>query len=268
MQVSVVIPTYNRAVLLNKLIDSLPNDIDRIIINDDNLSLAQKRNLGFSYSVGEFVLFIDDDNYLQKGAIDALVSAFNDDCIGIVGMVALYANKKEYIADGGSNRILITGFTTGINTNKDIKQIIEPYEVDEVANAFMVRRDLFLKLGGFDEKTFPIDLDEADLCLRARKLGYKVIVSPEAITYHDSITYSCFPDFRREKSAFYMGRNRVLFQRKHLNKLSLVVYAVAFLPLFITSYVGCLLIRRKFNMIYFFIKGVWHGIRNKKENIY
>lgn len=48
---------------------------------------------------------------------------------------------------------------------------------------FAMRRDIFLELGGFDEKIF-IYLDEVDLHKRIRKLGGRVLLYPNIIILH------------------------------------------------------------------------------------
>lgn len=267
-KVSVIIPTIKgREQLLNKLLASLPDDCEQIIVPDEGLSLAQKRNKGATQSTGEHLLFIDDDNYTDSFAIQTLIICLGIKGVGVVGMMACYHDNPTKIADGGSRRNYLTGFTQGINTNKDRYTIdCAPYEIDEVANAFMIKRELFMKLNGFDNRRFPTELDEADLCYRAHKLGYKTMICPMAVCYHQSITYSRIPDFRRPKNAYFMGRNRVLFQRKHLDVDWFDVYCMIFLPMFVLSYSLCLLYRRKLGMLYHFLKGVIDGLRNNLRN--
>ena len=140
-------------------------------------------------SEGKYILFIDDDNWLKPGAIDEILKNMRDD-IGVMGLVACYDNDPDRIADGGSMRNYATGFMTGLYTNTDIKNLpAEPYEVDEVANAFVIRRQLFRNMGGFDQLNFPIDLDEADLCRRIKGMGKKVVMCPTAQCCHKSITW-------------------------------------------------------------------------------
>lgn len=45
----------------------------------------------------------------------------------------------------------------------------------------MVRRELFNELGGLDGDTFPRALGDADLCLRAREMGYLIVWTPFAV---------------------------------------------------------------------------------------
>ena len=268
-QVSVIIPTMKgREALLEKLLKSLPEDVEKIVVGDDNLLLAAKRNKGARQAKGKYLLFIDDDNYIKEFSVSMMVKDFSEN-IGVMGMVACYDDKKRRVADGGSYRTYLTGFTQGQHTNAAILDLpLSFYLVDEVANAFMIPREVFDAAGGFDELNFPIDLDEADICKRIIDMGYLVAMNPRAICYHKSQTYSHVPDFRRPMNAYFMGRNRILYQKKHLSKLKLAVYFAIFCPIFVFAYAACLLYRRKPAMVIHFLKGVRDGISGRKENPY
>lgn len=277
-KVSVIIPTMKgREHLLLRLCATIPSECETIIVDADWMLLAEKRNYGAARARGEYLLFIDDDNYLKPGAIDEMIYRFRPE-MGVMGMTACYHNKKMRIADGGSFRSYISGFTWGERTNEKVYKYnwfatlrdrdMNWYEVDEVANAFMIPRQVFFEVGGFDQANFPIDLDEADICKRIKDMGYIVVMSPHAVCYHNSVTYSHVPDFRRPMNAYFMGRNRILFQKKHLSKLKLAVYFVVFFPVFVLSYSACLLYRRKPAMVWHFIKGVVDGILGRKKNQY
>ena len=191
------------------------------------------------------------------------------DDIGIMGITACYDNDPDRVADGGSMRNYTSGFMKGMYTNTDIKDLpAEPYEVDEVANAFVIRRQLFRNLGGFDQLNFPIDLDEADLCKRVKNTGKKIMMCPTAQCCHKSITYSWIPDFRRPMNAYFMGRNRILFQKKHLHPVKLALHYVCWLPVFVLGYVSALTYRKKYNLIPHFLKGVFDGLFNRSQNPY
>ena len=270
MQVSVIIPTMKgREAMLEKLLSTIPDKYEKIVVGDEDLLLAAKRNKGAKKAKGEYLFFVDDDNYLEPQAIEWALEAIEKEGVGIVGFMACYDDKKNYIADGGSNRNYLTGFTTGVYTNffwPDIGH--KPYEVDEVANAFMIHAEDFFMLYGFDEKNFPIDLDEADLCKRIKDLGMKVMMCPMARCYHKSQTYSHIPDFRRPRNAYFMGRNRVIYQRKFNNPLRYWVYIGVFMPVFVGFYSMSLIWRRKPLMIWHFMRGVIDGIFGRRKNRY
>lgn len=270
--ISVIIPTIKgREELLNKLLASLPEDVETIIVDDEDLLLAAKRNKGAKKATGEYLFFIDDDNYLKDFALVKMLEQF-DETIGVMGMTACYQDKKMRIADGGSLRNMITGFTKGLRTNESVWDIYdygdELYDVDEVANAFMIRRDVFEEAGGFDEENFPIDLDEADLCKRIKNMGYRVVMNPKAICYHKSITYNGIPNFRRCQSAYFLSRNIIFYQRKHLNALPYCVFIIFFLPIRICFYLFALVWNKNIQMIPSMMKGYLDGLRSKKENSY
>ncbi len=57
-------------------------------------------------------------------------------------------------------------------------------EVDIVVGCFfLLKRELWERLGGFDSKYFMYG-EEADMCLRAAKLGYSPMITPEAQIMH------------------------------------------------------------------------------------
>ena len=269
-KLSVIIPTMKgREELLNRLKSSIPLGCEVITVDDEDLLLAAKRNKGGRLATREYLLFIDDDNYLEEGAIEQAFKVAEQVKVGVVGLMACYDDRKRFIADGGSKRNYLTGFTTGVNTNKNWSYIShEPYEVDEIANAFMMHSELFFELQGLDEQNFPIDLDEADFCKRVKDFGLKVVMCPRAKVYHRSQTYSPIPDFRRPLNAYCMGKHRQTFQRKHLSSLRYCVYVCFFLPVFVGFYTASLVWRRKFQLIPHFIRGVIDGLLGRRKNPY
>lgn len=49
--------------------------------------------------------------------------------------------------------------------------------------AFMIRTDVFIELGGFDEEFFA-HMEEIDLCWRMQHLGYTLKYIPDSVVYH------------------------------------------------------------------------------------
>ncbi len=60
----------------------------------------------------------------------------------------------------------------------------EPMEVESVIGAFfLVRREVWEKLGGMDERFF-FFLEETDFCLRARQAGFATVHLPQVSVWH------------------------------------------------------------------------------------
>jgi GT2 family glycosyltransferase len=51
----------------------------------------------------------------------------------------------------------------------------------------LVRRSVFLELGGFDEVGLAVAYNDVDFCLRLRERGYSIIYTPHArVRHHES----------------------------------------------------------------------------------
>ena len=86
-------------------------------------------------------------------------------------------------------------------------------EVDYVPGAvFLARREVFERVGLFDERFF-FGGETADLCARARAMGYRSFVDLEALADHDA---RATPKSRRETLyTYYSLRNRMLYVWKY-----------------------------------------------------
>ena len=62
----------------------------------------------------------------------------------------------------------------------------QPALVEQPAGAFlMVRRDVWKKLGGFDEQFYPIWFEDVDFCRRAVDEGYQIAYVPSVTARHE-----------------------------------------------------------------------------------
>src|SRR3990167_4645047 len=113
-KVSVIIPTMKgREAMLAKLISTIPKKYEIIVVDDEDILLAAKRNKGANKATGEYLFFVDDDNYLEPGAIEVALQLVSKPLIGVVGFMACYDDRPDVVADGGSRRNYLTGFTSG-----------------------------------------------------------------------------------------------------------------------------------------------------------
>jgi GT2 family glycosyltransferase len=86
--------------------------------------------------------------------------------------------------------------------------------VDTYSAAF--RKDVFWKIGGFDE-SFPVaNNEDTDLSYKLSKLGYRMVFNPEAIVYHLN-----HPDTiqRYARLKFWRGYWRMVVYRRYPDKM-------------------------------------------------
>ena len=169
-----------------------------LIESETNLGFARANNLAATSAVGDWLLLINPDTETRPGmldAFDAFVSTHREN--GIVG-------GRTFYPDGSLNpyscarrmtvwSLLCAAF--GLSRAFPGSSIFNPEqmggwarnsvkEVDIVIGCLcFIRADIWAKLGGFDDAFFMYG-EDADLCLRARELGARPIISPDIRIVH------------------------------------------------------------------------------------
>ncbi len=101
-----------------------------------------------------------------------------------------------------------------------------------------MRRDLWERLGGLDERFF-VYFEEVDFCLRARQAGFRTVYLATARAFHRGAGTS---EQIRARRLFYALRSRLQFAAKHFSAPDLAVTAAATLGLEpVTRTIGALL---------------------------
>ena len=88
-------------------------------------------------------------------------------------------------------------------------------QVDQVIGAFfLVRREVFNAIGGFDERFF-VYFEEVDMALRAKQAGWFSMYFADARAFHKG---GGTTDQVRSRRLFYSLRSRLLYGRKHFRR--------------------------------------------------
>ena len=234
---SVVIPTYNRKLILEKCLRALERQqlvdgskvtgYEIVLVDDgstdgtvewllfnaatfphvralwqDHQGPSAARNLGVEQAIGDTIIFIDSDlvvteNFLQAHA-DALVQG------------------QQHL---GSDRVFTYGRV--INTCNFDNPTSEPYKLTDFSAAYFatgnvaIARHWLLTAGLFDTRFQLYGWEDLELGVRLKKLGLKLIKCPAAVGYH------WHPPFALEQipslidKEIQRGRMGVLFYQKH-----------------------------------------------------
>ena len=140
-------------------------------------------NRGARASRGRYILFLNDDLYLTPGAVRQMkLSACQQD-VAIVG--GLWRYPDGTIQHGGGNRGHGDVGFGHLDWRKKEQSIFDPVEMEFVTAAcMMVRREAFYQVGAFGEE-FGNYSEDADLCMKVRQAGWKVVYNPRATGTHD-----------------------------------------------------------------------------------
>lgn len=169
-----------------------------LIARSDNLGFAGGNNLAATRANGEYLLLLNPDTVVLDHAVDRLVAfARTRPEAGIWGGRTVFADMSLN-RDCCWQRMTLwntfcrTSGLTGIFHRSRIFNA-EAYgdwqrdherDVDIVQGSFfLIRRDFWNALGGFDPEFFMYG-EEADLCLRARARGARPRMTPEAQIVH------------------------------------------------------------------------------------
>ncbi len=188
-----------------------------LIENKKNLGWAGGNNVGIRYALrrGASAIFIlANDAVVTEDALDILEKRLNmDKKIGIVGPKIYFAGKKNVLANAGGfiMKHRYFGYDRGMH-QVDNGQYDSPIAVDFITGAAMlIKRELFEKVGLFDEELF-IYYEDGDLCFRARKNGYICFFEPKANVYHVG---GATTKFGSALHVYYTTRNHLRFIEKH-----------------------------------------------------
>jgi len=165
---------------------------------DRNIGFAAANNLAARRAKGEWLLLLNPDTVVLDGAIDRIVRF-----TAVRPGHGIYGGRTVF-ADGSLNPTSCWGRMTlwsafcrasGLSSVFRNSRVFDPEslgcwrrdtvrEVDIVTGCFLlIQRELWERLGGFDEAFFMYG-EEADLNLRAKKLGARSIICPEATIIH------------------------------------------------------------------------------------
>jgi GT2 family glycosyltransferase len=238
--VSIIIPVYNQwhytySCFLSILKNTKGIDYEVIIADDvssdetkeineyvENVIVVRnEKNLGFlrncknaaEHARGKYLLFLNNDTNVQEGWLDALLDVFEKDKkVGLVGSKLVYPDGKLQEAGG-----IIWKDGTGWNYGKGDDPNKSEYnylkEVDYVSGAsILLKRDLWNKIGGFDERYERAYYEDTDLAFEVRARGYKVMYQPKSIVIHFEGVSCGTSEQTGEKS--YQKKNRETFVEK------------------------------------------------------
>lgn len=169
-----------------------------LIRSAENLGFARANNVACARARGDMLLLLNPDTLVLDGAIDRLVAfAAQRPEAGIWGGRTVYADGRLNPTSCWRRMTLWSSLCRGLGLSvlcggsslfngeampgwmRDSER-----EVDIVTGCFLlIRRDLWERLGGFDEGFFMYG-EEADLCLRARAIGARPRFTPDATIVH------------------------------------------------------------------------------------
>jgi len=212
--VSAVIPTYNSEKTLEKCLKSIRRqtyrNLEIIVVDkfskDRTVEIAKRygariiydegertraKNIGLKKAEGKYVLFVDSDMELSKEVVEECVNFIeSDENIGGVIIPERSIGKSFWVKVRDFER----SFYVGI----------------EVESARFFRKDLALKVGGFDEDV--VFFEESTLPQKIEKLGYNVRARIRAEILHHEENFSLLKWLKKK---YYYGKTALNYIKRY-----------------------------------------------------
>jgi GT2 family glycosyltransferase len=199
-----------------------PEDLKDIpctwLVPDRNIGFGGACQLGATTRRADVYAFFNAHITIDRTSVERCVTAFDVEDVGIASPFAYYPGSGKPTVDWKYarcirtySRILRLPISVPIKDDR-IDGEMSPAELldsDWAAGAVIFCRHEVIKNVGWDGSYF-LGVEDVDICVRAKKSGWRVVAVPSAIAFHtgESTRASII-------AAYYAPRNKLWFARKY-----------------------------------------------------
>ncbi len=149
-----------------------------VLVRNDKNGCSSGRNLGVKHAKGEYICFLDSDQWVISDLwLEATLDAFEKNKgVGAIAWNAGWFNHDDVrgpIVDGYDQRAIKSSRYLARN---DVAYL--------ATSGFLMHKDLFEEIGGFDEFFDPTCYEDTDLSLKVRYAGYEILYCPYMAIMH------------------------------------------------------------------------------------
>jgi GT2 family glycosyltransferase len=185
-----------------------------IMALDSNDGFCKPNNLAAKQAKGEYLVFLNNDIVLGPDFFKHLDDAIQEYSPDLLAVRMLQLRKPDlidnagiYFAFYGAGRQRFLGLRQDHNQAMQSRTGLTPSGA-----CFVIRREVFLQLGGFDESLF-FNQEDNDLGLKALEQKLRCVYTPLPTIFHYG---SASANLVSEKTYYYIQRNNELVFWRHL----------------------------------------------------
>ncbi|MBC7476423.1 MAG: glycosyltransferase family 2 protein [Candidatus Sericytochromatia bacterium] len=226
----------------------------KLIENNHNVGFGSANNQAIKLSIARYVFLLNPDTFLLNNAIKILYDfidnkgnkgvgccggdIFDQDMLPIISH-GHFPTLRHIIFEFGLNKIFKSYFINNISDGV----ANYGYKIKNVqyisGSAMLIRREALDKVGLFDEDFF-LYYEETELCYRIFKLGYRIMLVPQAKIIH--YMSKSVEKINNEKKIRFQTTGKYLFFKKSYGTLQA---KIAVLLLIIKYSLLTILLRKK-----------------------
>ncbi|WP_410512538.1 glycosyltransferase family 2 protein [Paenibacillus sp. BR2-3] len=285
MIVSVIIPNYNGEKYLYECLTTLKQQtyqnfevimvdnasIDRSIevaqklipeikcvLLEDNKGFSAAVNQGILQSEGQYIVLLNNDTLLTKDWLQNLVCCIqNNEKVFSCASKMLQYHNNEFI-DNAGDAFTIFGWAYQEGHGRSENEFTKNRPIfTACAGAAIYRREVFDKIGYFDERFFAY-LEDVDIGYRARIEGYQNIYCSNSIIYHigSATTGNGYNSIKVKLSA----RNNVYLLYKNMIWFQILLNA----PFLLVGHLFKYYFYKRIGFEKEYLSGIKEGLKNRK----
>jgi GT2 family glycosyltransferase len=187
-------------------------DIPGLIVvrHVQNLHFLRSCNVGFERTTAPFVLLLNNDTQVCDFALDHLIDAMTKDAsVGASAPMLLYPNGRLqeagcFLKSNGDSELI------GVGEDPDDPRYNYARPIDYGSGACLMLRREALDGALFDEQFAPAYCEDADLCLRFRSNGWRIVYEPRARVIHHLSVSTARNSVRRREQMVRKNQQKLL----------------------------------------------------------
>lgn len=197
-----------------------------LIENKENIGFGKAHNQVFSKAMGDFFLIVNSDTKSPKDAIEKMVDFMQKypDCgISSCKLVGLDGKLQSNGGDLPFGLALLSWlFNLEVFGNlPNFHRIEKEYyyrarEVGWVGGTYTLISSHVLKKAGLFDEAFFMYFEDTEICFRAKRAGFKIMINPKIVVEHVSGASSKDPRFRQWSGEF---KGLLIFYKKQYGNL-------------------------------------------------
>lgn len=159
---------------------SVWSDMRIVVISSGVVSPATKRDLAVRYSRGEYLVFLDDDSYIEKNYFENALELIKDSEIAVFGGPAITPSDDsiwQKVSGACYESFLLSSSPSRYRPVGKIRKVLDLPSVNLV-----VHKPIFQSVGGFGNEYWPGE--DSKFCEKLISQSISIWYSPKLLVYH------------------------------------------------------------------------------------
>lgn len=239
----------------------------RVVPLGYNAGFAKGNNIGFRYTHGKYVFFLNNDTKVAQGFLEPLVSRLQSDThIGCIQPQIRLMDDPSLLDQVGSH-LTSSGYLYHFGFHKSYTKDIYQHRntmFSAKGAAMLIPRKVIQRIGLFDED-YHIFFEETDLCHRIWLAGYSVNYEPSSIMYHKT-GGDTVETYRYAERVYLSVRNMLTTYVKNFGSLNLFTIFPKTVCIHVLLF-GVFMFRRRLDLSYAILRAYIWNIKHLRQTM-